>query len=91
MEPIDGIEDIPKQRWKLVLDPFGILCFKSSANDFPIDLLYLSTTNGRLHSVQQQKLLYRFSCHLCPEGQTIPQDEEFWGWIGIQSSQRLLR
>lgn len=50
MEPIDGIEDIPKQRWKLVL-----ISYKPdtmSVTNMSVGLLYLPTTNGGMHSMQ---------------------------------------
>jgi hypothetical protein len=61
MEPVQDVEKVPKQRWKLVsviIPIFFITRLTSS------DLLYMPTTDGSVRAVWKQKLLPSFSRHL---------------------------
>lgn len=62
MEPIEGIEDIPKSRWKLVFS------FLTAV------MLYLQSEKGDTNSMLKQKLLCCLSCYMCPSGQIMHGD-----------------
>lgn len=62
MEPIDGVENIPKSRWKLVRPPFSLLLSSllsrrilmkviDGDDDDAIELLFMQEEIGSVHSM----------------------------------------
>lgn len=70
MEPVEGVELVPKSRWKLVgKEP------SCSGSSLWLDLLVVQGEVRRLHPMRQPKLLHRVPCHLCSPNGTPPRDE----------------
>jgi hypothetical protein len=72
MEPVEGVESVPKSRWKLVSERseclYHMLMF--------LELLYLQAKNGCLYPMQQQKLLPGISRYLWSPSKTTFEDEK---------------
>jgi hypothetical protein len=65
MEPVEGVEQIPKNRWKLVSDTTsGSPVVRPSVRPDQLDLLDMPRTNGRVYTVHEPELFHRFPRHV---------------------------
>lgn len=83
MEPVEGVDLVPKSRWKLVSfhSPavgmrltifFLFFCFPPLF----LELLHLQAADGCVHPVQQSELLSGISCYVWTAGEVTHEDEE---------------
>jgi hypothetical protein len=76
MEPISGVEQISKQRWKLVRYLHCKQLLPAFLADFAIEMFDLRHSRGSLHSMRQDFLLFGISRNLCKERKVLDAHED---------------
>jgi len=75
MEPVEGVEAVPKNRWKLVSVSFLRKMFSEHLLKNRLELRIMSGANWRVHSVRQSELLHRLSRDLREADGTVDEHE----------------